>query len=155
MSTHFRIQGQLNKIFGRAKKRMSHAHRQNLPIVLSVISAIVQRYLPQITNLAQSTQSHIQRTAVEIISFTIKQGLTHPLECVPVLVALESSNDMAIASQVFSLHTLLHVQRGNLVHCRFLETMDKVFHCHTKASTTSQFIRGMLYLLKITFRIFS
>ncbi|PLW54207.1 hypothetical protein PCANC_04542 [Puccinia coronata f. sp. avenae] len=107
-----------------------------------VISAIVQRYLPQITNLAQSTQSHIQRTAVEIISFTIKQGLTHPLECVPVLVALESSNDMAIASQVFSLHTLLHVQRGNLVHCRFLETMDKVFHCHTKASTTSQFIRG-------------
>ncbi|KAA1098581.1 Sister chromatid cohesion protein 2 [Puccinia graminis f. sp. tritici] len=109
-----------------------------------VISAIVQRYLPQITTLAQSTNPHIQKTAVEIISFTIKQGLTHPLECVPVLVALESSKDMTIASQVFALHTLLHIQRGNLVHCRFLETMNKVFDCHRRASGTSAFANGYL-----------
>ncbi|KAI7965552.1 hypothetical protein MJO29_001300 [Puccinia striiformis f. sp. tritici] len=107
-----------------------------------VISAIVQRYLPHITTLAQSIKPHIQKTAVDIISFTIKQGLTHPLECVPVLVALESSKDATIASQVFALHTLLHVQRGNLVHCRFLETMNKVFDCHTKASGTSSFVNG-------------
>ncbi|WAQ85397.1 hypothetical protein PtA15_6A25 [Puccinia triticina] len=107
-----------------------------------VISAIVQRYLPQITTLAQSTNPHVQKTAVEIVSFTIKQGLTHPLECVPVLVALESSKDMAIASQVFALHTLLHVQRGNLVHCRFLETVNKVFDCHTRTSETSPFTNG-------------
>jgi len=110
----------------------------------SVISAIVQRYLPQVTTLAQSTKPHIQKTAVDIISFTIKQGLTHPLECVPVLVALESSKDAAITSQVFALHTLLHVQRGNLVHCRFLETMNKVFDCHNNASGTSLLAKGML-----------
>jgi len=107
-----------------------------------VISAIVQRYLPQVTTLAQSTKPHIQKTAVDIISFTIKQGLTHPLECVPVLVALESSKDAAITSQVFALHTLLHVQRGNLVHCRFLETMNKVFDCHNNASGTSLLAKG-------------
>jgi cohesin loading factor subunit SCC2 len=120
-------------------------------ICLSVISAIVQRYLPQITTLAQSTKPHMQKTAVEIISFTIKQGLTHPLECVPVLVALESSKDMTLASQVFALHTLLHIQRGNLVHCRFLETMNKVFDCHTRASETGPFANGT-WPAKLTFR---
>lgn len=116
-----------------------------------VASAIVQRYFPKITVLAQSTQPSIQRTAVDIISFTIKQGLTHPLECVPALVALESSGDLALSKKVFALHMLLHTQRGNLVHCRFLETMNKVFDCHSKTCEPDSFARG--YLVKPTLSV--
>ncbi|MBW0481416.1 hypothetical protein O181_021131 [Austropuccinia psidii MF-1] len=109
-----------------------------------VASAIVQRYLGQITTLAQSIESHIQKTAVDIISFTIKQGLAHPLECVPVLVALEGSPDQDLAKRVFGLHMVLHVQRANLVHSRFIETMGKVYEYHAKAAGSKSIATGYL-----------
>ncbi|CAH7690333.1 sister chromatid cohesion C-terminus-domain-containing protein, partial [Phakopsora pachyrhizi] len=96
-----------------------------------VSSAIVQRYLRQITSLAQSVQPQIQKIALDIISYTVKQGLAHPLECVPVLVSLESSLDESFSKKAFGLHRLLHVQRANLVHSRFLLTMEQVYEYHS------------------------
>lgn len=49
-------------------------------LVDSVSSAIVQRYLPQILEAALSTQVRIQAMAVDILGFTIRQGLAHPLQ---------------------------------------------------------------------------
>lgn len=48
--------------------------------ILSVSSAIVQRYLPHILEAALGVQPRIQSAAVDIMSFTIKQGLAHPLQ---------------------------------------------------------------------------
>ncbi|KAG0144415.1 hypothetical protein CROQUDRAFT_108552 [Cronartium quercuum f. sp. fusiforme G11] len=94
--------------------------------------AIVQRYLSQITTFAQSTDGPMQKPAVDIIAFTIKQGLAHPITCVPVLVALESAPEPSLASRVFGLHTLLHTKRPELVHTRFLETVKQVYTFHTR-----------------------
>ncbi len=46
----------------------------------SVSSAIVQRYLDPILEAALSTHAHIQSSAIDILTFTIKQGLAHPLQ---------------------------------------------------------------------------
>lgn len=52
---------------------------QYLITALSVSSAVIQRYLQQILDAALSPNSSIQTSAVEILSYTIKQGLAHPL----------------------------------------------------------------------------
>ena len=46
----------------------------------SVSSAIVQRYLGPILEAALSQNLQIQAAAVDVLSFTIKQGLAHPLQ---------------------------------------------------------------------------
>ena len=45
-----------------------------------VASAIVQRYLQSILDAALAKNTHIQSSALDILSFTIKQGLAHPLQ---------------------------------------------------------------------------
>lgn len=51
----------------------------NLSLSNSVSSAVIQRYLQQVLDAALSANSQIQSSAVEILSYTIKQGLAHPL----------------------------------------------------------------------------
>jgi len=46
----------------------------------SVSSAVVQRYLTHILDSALSRNPQVQAVAVEILSFTVKQGLAHPLQ---------------------------------------------------------------------------
>ncbi|KAJ7903762.1 hypothetical protein B0H14DRAFT_2666173 [Mycena olivaceomarginata] len=50
-----------------------------------VSSAVVQRYMPQILQAALSQHPQIQVAAIDILTFTIKQGLAHPLESFPVI----------------------------------------------------------------------
>lgn len=45
-----------------------------------VSSAIVQRYLGPILDAALSQHPQIQAAAIDVLSFTIKQGLAHPLQ---------------------------------------------------------------------------
>lgn len=40
----------------------------------------MQRYLDQILDAALSQNAQIQAAAVDILTFTIKQGLAHPLQ---------------------------------------------------------------------------
>lgn len=59
----------------------------------SVSSAVVQRYLSQIHEAALSPNPLIHSAAVDILTFTVKQGLAHPLQVSSVypLFALRST----------------------------------------------------------------
>ena len=46
----------------------------------SVSSAIVQRYLNHVLDAALCQNIQIQSVAIDVLSFTIKQGLAHPLQ---------------------------------------------------------------------------
>jgi hypothetical protein len=54
--------------------------RQDIIVLGSVSSAIVQRYLGHILDAALSQSPQIQATAIDVLSFTVKQGLAHPLQ---------------------------------------------------------------------------
>ncbi|KAJ1303221.1 hypothetical protein OPQ81_011419 [Rhizoctonia solani] len=88
-------------------------------------SAIIQRYLTQILSSALSPNRHIQAPAVDILSFTIRQGLAHPLQCFPVIVALETSHDNTLSLRASSLHTLLHNKHASLLNSRYLESVGR------------------------------
>ncbi|KAG8738993.1 Sister chromatid cohesion protein 2 [Ceratobasidium sp. 414] len=90
-----------------------------------VSSAIIQRYLTQILSSALSPNRHIQTPAVDILSFTVRQGLAHPLQCFPIIVALETSHDNSLSSRASNLHTLLHNKHASLLNSRYLESVGR------------------------------
>ena len=57
-----------------------------------VSSAIVQRYLNPILDAALSKNFQIQAVAIDVLTFTIKQGLAHPLQVRRLELELSSAN---------------------------------------------------------------
>ncbi|KAI0761978.1 hypothetical protein BD413DRAFT_221108 [Trametes elegans] len=92
-----------------------------------VSSAIVQRYLDQILDAALSQTTQIQAAAVDILTFTIKQGLAHPLQSFPVIVALETSPNHHLSSRASALHSMLHSKHTSLLNSRFVNSARASF----------------------------
>ncbi|KZT11764.1 uncharacterized protein LAESUDRAFT_733751 [Laetiporus sulphureus 93-53] len=85
-----------------------------------VSSAVVQRYLNPILQAALSKNMQIQSAAVDILNFTIKQGLAHPLQSFPVIVALETSPNTSFSARASALHTILHSKHTSLLNARYV-----------------------------------
>ena len=97
------------------------------PVLLSVSSAIVQRYLDQILDAALSQSAQIQSAAVDILTFTIKQGLAPPLQSFPVIVALETSPNHHLSARASALHAILHAKHTSLLNARYLNSARASF----------------------------
>lgn len=93
----------------------------------SVSSAIVQRYLDKILEAALSQNGQIQAAAVDILTFTIKQGLAHPLQSFPVIVALETSPNNHLSSRASALHAILHAKHTSLLNSRYVNSARASF----------------------------
>ncbi|KAG1749340.1 hypothetical protein EDB19DRAFT_1682083 [Suillus lakei] len=99
-----------------------------------VSSAVVQRYISSILDAALSQNSQIQNVAVDILSFTIKQGLAHPLQSFPVIVALETSSNTAISSRANALHAILWSKHASLLNARYIISARQSFDYQKKTS---------------------
>ncbi|KAG8832210.1 Sister chromatid cohesion protein 2 [Serendipita sp. 399] len=97
-----------------------------------VSSAIVQRYLRQILDAALVNNPQIQNSAVDILGFTIKQGLAHPLHCLPQIVALETADNQQLSGRASALHTILHSKHASLIHSRYFECAQVAFKYQQK-----------------------
>ncbi|KAL5501640.1 SCC2 [Sanghuangporus vaninii] len=101
-----------------------------------VSSAVVQRYLSQILDAALSPFSHVQASAVDILSFTVKQGLAHPLLSFPVIVALETAPVSSLSMRAVALHTILHHKHASLLNSGFISACRKSFDYQCKLAST-------------------
>ncbi|KAG0704778.1 hypothetical protein DFH29DRAFT_981273 [Suillus ampliporus] len=99
-----------------------------------VSSAVVQRYISSILDAALSQNSQIQNVAVDILSFTIKQGLAHPLQSFPVIVALETSPNAAISSRANALHAILWSKHASLLNARYIISARQSFDYQKRIS---------------------
>ncbi|KAF5337499.1 hypothetical protein D9758_013605 [Tetrapyrgos nigripes] len=99
-----------------------------------VSSAVVQRYLTHILDAALSQNPHIQASAIDIMSFTVKQGLAHPLQSFPVIVALETSPFTSLSNRASSLHSILHGKHASLLNTRFVVSARTSFEYQCKIS---------------------
>lgn len=105
-------------------------------------SAIMQRYSKHVLKATQEvTNPSLQRTAIDILRFTVLQGLSHPIECVPYLVSLETLEERKIRSRALELHSHLASKHASLVHARFLDTARQAFNFQLQMSTP-QLLRG-------------
>nr|VWP00958.1 Transcriptional repressor TUP1 [Ganoderma boninense] len=105
-----------------------------------VSSAIVQRYLDKILEAALSQTTQIQSAAVDILTFTIKQGLAHPLQSFPVIVALETSPNQHLSSRASALHAILHAKHTSLLNARYVNSARSSFDYQKRL--TPGFVKG-------------
>jgi cohesin loading factor subunit SCC2 len=134
--------------------------QQDIIILCSVSSAIVQRYLSQILDAALSQSPQIQATAIDVLSFTIKQGLAHPLQvCLtvnalpvhqlriyqsfPVIVALETSPMPNLSNRASALHAILHGKHASLLNTRYTTSARAAFDYQRKVSSGA--IQGIIH----------
>ncbi|KAJ7081353.1 hypothetical protein B0H15DRAFT_924231 [Mycena belliarum] len=106
-----------------------------------VSSAVVQRYLNPVLDAALSQQAPIQAAAIDVLTFTIKQGLAHPLQSFPVIVALETSPNAGLSGRASSLHSILHQKHVSLLNTRYIQSARASFDYQRKV-TSGQPVQG-------------
>jgi cohesin loading factor subunit SCC2 len=85
-----------------------------------------------ILDAALSQHPQTQSAAVDILSFTIKQGLAHPLQSFPVIVALETSPNMALSARASALHSALNSKHASLLNSRYIISARASFSYQAK-----------------------
>jgi cohesin loading factor subunit SCC2 len=85
-----------------------------------------------ILDAALSQHPQTQGAAVDILSFTIKQGLAHPLQSFPVIVALETSPNSALSARASALHAVLHSKHASLLNSRYIISARASFSYQAK-----------------------
>lgn len=88
---------------------------------------IAQRFLKDILNIALASQDNSALTATDVIASINRQGLVHPKESGPALVALETSNNPAIANVAFQEHRLLHQQHESMFEREYMRAIQEAF----------------------------
>lgn len=92
-----------------------------------VSSAIVQRYIDHILAAALSPTPYIQAAALDVLTFTVKGGLAHPLQSFPVIIALETSPSPMISNRALALHSYLNSKHASLLNTRYDVSSHKSF----------------------------
>lgn len=100
-------------------------------------SAIVQRYLDHVLEAALSPNTQIQAVAIDVLSFTVKQGLAHPLQSFPVIVALETSPVASVYNRATALHTILQGKHATLLNTRYTISARASFDYQKKVAAAS------------------
>ncbi|WFC95151.1 Sister chromatid cohesion protein 2 [Malassezia brasiliensis] len=93
-----------------------------------IASALVQRYAPAVLRATLDVQhAALQRTALEIVQVSVLQGLAHPLQCLPYLVALETSEEAPLRRRALGLHWHLVTKHATLLATHYIEPMRVAF----------------------------
>jgi cohesin loading factor subunit SCC2 len=110
----------------------------------SISTSIIQRYLHYVLQAAltpidaeggKADKQILLRPALQAISFTVKQGLANPMQSLPILIALETSDDALVAKKAFTMHSSLHSKHSALVNMRMSDSIKKAFHYQVSLSS--------------------
>lgn len=90
-------------------------------------TSIAQRFLPQILRLALESCGEIAFIASKLVVSINRQGLVHPKESGPALVALETCPTAAIANMAFAEHKALHTKHESLFDKEYMRAVQQAF----------------------------
>ena len=88
---------------------------------------IAQGFLNDIVRIALASQDAYALAATEVIVSISRQGLVHPKECGPALVALETSANAEIAQIAFQEHRSLHQQHESTFERQYMRAIHEAF----------------------------
>ncbi|WFD06511.1 Sister chromatid cohesion protein 2 [Malassezia vespertilionis] len=87
-----------------------------------VASALIHRYASPVLNATLDVDNRgVQRLASEILALAVLQGLAHPIQCMPYIIALETSSDISLRNRAVQLHVHLVSKHGSLLATRYKE----------------------------------
>jgi len=90
-------------------------------------TSIAQRFLQQILRLALSSTDELGVVAAKLIVSINSQGLVHPKESGPALVALETCPDSSVANLAFSQHKEQHSKHESLFDKEYMRAVQQAF----------------------------
>ncbi|KAL8898127.1 MAG: hypothetical protein Q9192_002245 [Flavoplaca navasiana] len=88
---------------------------------------IAQRFLQNVLFIALASQDTTALTATEVIASINRQGLVHPKESGPALVALETSSNPAIASVACQAHADVHQQHESMFEREYMRAIVEAY----------------------------
>ena len=88
---------------------------------------IAQAFLKDVLRISLATQDTYALAATEVIASITRQGLVHPKECGPALVALETSTNPKIAEAAFQEHRNLHQQHESMFEREYMRAINEAF----------------------------
>ncbi|KAL7420405.1 Sister chromatid cohesion protein 2 [Cryptotrichosporon argae] len=86
-----------------------------------VSTTLVQANIDYILDGAKSHHEPLRDAAMDVLAFTVKQGLYHPLLCLPILISLETSDIPAVADRALALHADMHSKHPSLINVSHLD----------------------------------
>ena len=89
---------------------------------------IAQRFLKNVLRIALASQDLSALTATEVITSINRQGLVHPKESGPALIALGTSTNPAIAEVAFQEHRNLHQQHESMFEREYMRAIREAFN---------------------------
>ncbi|KAF1814183.1 hypothetical protein P152DRAFT_412756 [Eremomyces bilateralis CBS 781.70] len=108
---------------GQARLQKSLAANEND----GVSTCLAQNYLHYILKLALAKPDEQAFLATQIIASINRQGLVHPKECGPALVALETSPHEQIAAIAFQEHRSLHEKHESMFEKEYMKATNQAF----------------------------
>jgi cohesin loading factor subunit SCC2 len=102
---------------------------------------VVQQNIEHIRDGAKSHHEDTQQAAMDVLAFTVNQALYHPLavstsgcpparakfQCMPILIALETSENDTVADRALELHATLHQKHATLVNVQYLACVKAAY----------------------------
>ena len=93
----------------------------------SASALITQHFLKAVLSIALASQGDAALTATEVIASINRQGLAHPKESGPALVALGTSSNAAIAKIASHEHRTLHQQHESMFEREYMRAIQETF----------------------------
>lgn len=116
---------------------------------------IAQRFLQNVLSIALARQDASALTATEVIASINRQGLVHPKESGPALVALETSSNAAIASVACQAHADVHQQHESMFEREYMRAIVEAYRYQKEVVKDPCGFRTAPYMSKLhsTFEI--
>ncbi|KAG2212612.1 hypothetical protein INT47_000588 [Mucor saturninus] len=108
---------------------------------LGVNGSLMQRYLKKILVCALSKTDDLRYSAFEVVSSIIHQGLAHPVLCMAVIVAAETSPDIILRNKAYYLHKYTHDKHGPILYTRMNEYLSTSYD-YQKMLFDDGFVKG-------------
>jgi cohesin loading factor subunit SCC2 len=88
-------------------------------------SELAQKFLKDIIRIAESSADNLALTATKLIASILQQGLPHPKECGPTLVALETSPNAMIAQVAWKEHRVMHQKHETTIEKEYVRSIQR------------------------------
>ncbi|XP_051923759.1 nipped-B-like protein A isoform X2 [Hippocampus zosterae] len=91
-------------------------------------SSIMQLYLKQVLEAFFHTQSTVRRFALNVIALTLNQGLIHPVQCVPYLIAMGTDPEPSMRNKADQQLVEIDKKYTGFIHMKAVAGMKMSFN---------------------------
>ncbi|XP_058491616.1 nipped-B-like protein A isoform X5 [Solea solea] len=106
-------------------------------------SSIMQLYLKQVLEAFFHTQSSVRHFALNVIALTLNQGLIHPVQCVPYLIAMGTDPEPSMRNKADQQLVEIDKKYTGFIHMKAVAGMKMSYNLQQAiASSRRSIIRG-------------